>query len=396
MEPRAPPVWKLKSEARHPVKGVYRMRRPTGVLSWREVRLETRPASNRTARASPVGPLSREGFRVGVLEDALHERSELCGVMPCAPRHADRERPAGRCPGEDVKLGEVPDRLGIMVRPPRSRTEEDEACGVDREDLLDCPEWAFGLREKVLQGERHPVAAVVLLQRVEVWNVDEPEGRFEELEEAHGAPEAQVEVRADEEAEHELAPRDPWPPPAPLPIANRARLREGLQEQARETNFLALPAVVLTPVPAVDTLTYLASALGQGGSPSQVLGGDLTEELGSLSLNGSPVLETSAVTVHEAFVCTPVVGDDMGRVEAFTKRYGYEYFNEYAPPGRRIAATRNWINARMDQGYTIVDIGPAPGRQFYPYPTGRYYRVELLEIGNRNYERYLPMWGMIN
>ena len=269
--------------------------------------MQTRIVGGYAGGATPVGPVSREGLRLGVVGNVVQERPELGRVVPRAPRHPDREGPAGRCPREDMELGEVPVRLGIVVRPPCAGTEEDEARGVDCEDLLDCPEWAFGLREKVLQGERHPVAAVVLLQRVEVWNVGEPEGRLEKFEETDRPPKAQVEVRPDEEAEHEFPPRYPRPTPASLPIADRGRIHEVPQEEASKTDLLALPAVVLSPVPTVDTPTYLVSALGQGGIPSQARLADLAVELASLGLNGRPVPPASDISVHTEFVCTPDV-----------------------------------------------------------------------------------------
>jgi hypothetical protein len=89
-----------------------------------------------------------------------------------------------------------------------------------------------------------------------------------------------------------------------------------------------------------------------------------------------------------------VIGEDMpGRVKPFAARYGYETMPDL-PPGNRLAANRAWINARMDEGYTIIDIGPAPGREFYPSLTSNYYIMEHYEIVARNYPRYLPVWGM--
>ena len=219
--------------------------------------------------------------------------------MPGAARHPDRERRAGFRPGEDVKLREVPPRLRVVVRPPRSGAVQHEARGVHRQDLLDRPEGFGGLREQVLQGTRDPVAAVVLLQRVEVREAGESEGRLEELEEAHRATEAQVEVRPDEEAQDEV-PRNPRKTLAPLPVVDRRGLDEVPQEEAGEADLIALPAVVLRPVPATDTPAWL----GQWGIPSQVLVADPTEELATLGLNGYATQEDarrhglSRVCVH--------------------------------------------------------------------------------------------------
>jgi hypothetical protein len=39
----------------------------------------------------------------------------------------------------------------------------------------------------------------------------------------------------------------------------------------------------------------------------------------------------------------------------------------------------------MDEGCTIYDCGPAPGRANYPNPTSEYYQMELNEIDKRGY-----------
>lgn len=51
---------------------------------------------------------------------------------------------------------------------------------------------------------------------------------------------------------------------------------------------------------------------------------------------------------------------------------------------------RRWTNDRMDEGCTIFDCGPAPGRTHFPNPTSRYYQMERDEIARRNYSRYVP------
>jgi len=47
----------------------------------------------------------------------------------------------------------------------------------------------------------------------------------------------------------------------------------------------------------------------------------------------------------------------------------------------------------MDEGYTIVDLGPAPGRANYPYITSDFYRMELGQILGRSDQGWLPIWG---
>ncbi len=92
---------------------------------------------------------------------------------------------------------------------------------------------------------------------------------------------------------------------------------------------------------------------------------------------------------------TVVIGEKMSRVRAVAERYGYETMPDI-PPGNRLAANRIWINARMDEGYTIIDIGPAPGNKFYPSITSKYYIMEQYEIMARDYPRYLPIWGVFD
>jgi hypothetical protein len=42
----------------------------------------------------------------------------------------------------------------------------------------------------------------------------------------------------------------------------------------------------------------------------------------------------------------------------------------------------------MDEGCTIYDCGPVPGRANYPNPTSEYYQMELNEIAKRGYPHY--------
>src|SRR3990170_2439910 len=215
MVPRPEPVRELEGEARHPLERVPRMGPPSGVFLWREVRLQPRRLYRRAARSTPIRPVPRDRLYGRVLGDLVQEGVELGRVVPGPARHPDRQRGPRRRPGEDVDLREIPPGFRIVVRPPRAGADEDEARGVHRQDLLDRPEGARSLREQALERTRDPVAAVVLLQRVEVRDAGEPDGRLEELEEADGAPEAQVEVRPEEEAEHEFSPRDSRAAPVP-------------------------------------------------------------------------------------------------------------------------------------------------------------------------------------
>jgi RHS repeat-associated protein len=82
-----------------------------------------------------------------------------------------------------------------------------------------------------------------------------------------------------------------------------------------------------------------------------------------------------------------VIGEDMqGRVIPTAERLGADYYDPpEAPPSEWMENNRQWINDRMDEGCTIYDCGPAPGRANYPNPTSEYYQMELNEIAKRGY-----------
>ena len=62
-----------------------------------------------------------------------------------------------------------------------------------------------------------------------------------------------------------------------------------------------------------------------------------------------------------------------------------------APRGQWMENNRKWINDRMDEGCSILDCGPAPGRANFPNPTSPYYQMELDEIAKRGYANYLRL-----
>jgi RHS repeat-associated protein len=89
-----------------------------------------------------------------------------------------------------------------------------------------------------------------------------------------------------------------------------------------------------------------------------------------------------------------VIGENMKRVRLAALILHAETYN--APPflaaGRKEinwrVPNRKWINEKMDQGYTIYDIGPAPGYARYPGITSKYYGLERNEIDRRHYPVY--------
>ena len=62
------------------------------------------------------------------------------------------------------------------------------------------------------------------------------------------------------------------------------------------------------------------------------------------------------------------IGEDMeGRAIPKAKELGADYYAPpSAPPSQWMENNRKWLNNRMDEGCTIYDCGPAPGRTNYP------------------------------
>ena len=82
-----------------------------------------------------------------------------------------------------------------------------------------------------------------------------------------------------------------------------------------------------------------------------------------------------------------VIGEDMaGRIRPYAESIRAGYYDP--PPGPPYLWLNNnleWINEVMDEGCRILDGGPAPGRENFPYPTSPYYFEERVQIGLRGY-----------
>jgi len=88
-----------------------------------------------------------------------------------------------------------------------------------------------------------------------------------------------------------------------------------------------------------------------------------------------------------------VIGESMNRVRGAADEIGADV---YRPPHFdndtvSMAHNRYWINEQMNQGNTIVDIGPAPGRANYPEPTSPWYQMERDELQRRDHRYYEQM-----
>ncbi len=87
------------------------------------------------------------------------------------------------------------------------------------------------------------------------------------------------------------------------------------------------------------------------------------------------------------------------QVDPFANQYGYDTMQELDPSlstSEKLSLNRAWINTRMDEGYTIVDLGPAPTYANYPYITSDFYAMEQAEIAGRSYARWVPIWGVFD
>jgi hypothetical protein len=96
-----------------------------------------------------------------------------------------------------------------------------------------------------------------------------------------------------------------------------------------------------------------------------------------------------------------VIDEDMGRVSQFASDNGYETMPtlpEDMSYSDKMSANRAWINGCMDEGCTIVDIGPAPNNPRYPgypYISSPFYAMEQADLAGRNYLRWIIMWGVV-
>ena len=84
---------------------------------------------------------------------------------------------------------------------------------------------------------------------------------------------------------------------------------------------------------------------------------------------------------------TLVIGENMAdRVIPYAKANGAEWFvpSEGLSYEEALEENTKFIIEKMDQGYTIIDIGPQPGRANYPLPTSDFYLTEVIHVYGRN------------
>jgi hypothetical protein len=110
----------------------------------------------------------------------------------------------------------------------------------------------------------------------------------------------------------------------------------------------------------------------------------------------NPTSGEAPITSHRPVV----IGEDMSRVTSFAEQNGYGHFTTSSPPGQWLKENAAWLNSQMDQGNTIIDIGPSPGyappEGDYPYITSDYYAMEQGLLAGRNYLHWVIMWGVVD
>ncbi len=134
----------------------------------------------------------------------------------------------------------------------------------------------------------------------------------------------------------------------------------------------------------------LMNGCGVSGEDAFALGADVIGAIVPFATGaGAGVRAGAAAARAEKKI---VIGEDMaGRVIPEAKRLGADYYDPpKAPPEQWMENNRKWINDRMDEGCTIINCGPAPGRANYPNPTSDYYKMELDEIARRGYPMSPP------
>ena len=118
------------------------------------------------------------------------------------------------------------------------------------------------------------------------------------------------------------------------------------------------------------------------------------EILGPQILIGGPLGKAGkaaeTATVGERAV---VIGEDMtNRVEPFAQKIGARTYkaDPTAPREMWMENNRLWIRKQVEDGCTVYDCGPAPGRSNFPEPTSPYYKMELGEL--TGYPNYVRVW----
>jgi hypothetical protein len=135
----------------------------------------------------------------------------------------------------------------------------------------------------------------------------------------------------------------------------------------------------------------LMNGCGVSATDAFALGADVIGAIVPFATGGGVAVRGVAAAERQA-ARKIVIGEDMtNRVIPEAKRLGADYYDPpKAPPDQWMENNRKWINDRMDEGCTIINCGPAPGRPNYPNPSSEYYQMELDEIAKRGYPMSKP------
>ena len=91
-----------------------------------------------------------------------------------------------------------------------------------------------------------------------------------------------------------------------------------------------------------------------------------------------------------------IIGENMSRVEAYAKKVGGKTINDFLPPeGWSEAFNRQWIQQMIEEGRTILDVGPDFRRRFSRFiegvrPDSPFYNLERKAL--QGYEKYMRVF----
>ena len=129
------------------------------------------------------------------------------------------------------------------------------------------------------------------------------------------------------------------------------------------------------------------STTGTGAPAAEI------EPVGGIGYQGYNALQNAFIKGLNSFLRlsgnekTLVIGEAMeARVIPYAKENGALWFvpSEGLSYEEALNENTKFIIEKMDQGYTIIDIGPQPGRANYPLPTSDFYLTEVIHVYGRN------------
>jgi hypothetical protein len=141
------------------------------------------------------------------------------------------------------------------------------------------------------------------------------------------------------------------------------------------------------------TLVLTTSTYNRHTTPVQIAGVVVTTRMPAEAITAAVRSFTRRHVAANAGDRSVAIGEDMAnRVEPFAKKIGADTYkaDPTAPRETWMENNRTWIRKQMDDGCTIYDCGPAPGRANFRGPTSPYYKMELDEL--RDNPNYFRVW----